>query len=156
MNSARTRWRFGLVAVLILVGCAKEDQQSVELYRAPAIPNTVDGVVFEAGNWEPHLAAGEEGSSWGNHRAVVVVADPSVEAVTVTIPWRRRDANPFAKSVVVLDASTGEPVPNALATRIENASGDVIFQPNPGSSTYHVYYMPWHSTGSYYPTITYP
>ncbi len=51
---------------------------------------------------------------------------------------------------------TGQPVPNALATRIENASGDVIFQPNPGSSTYHVYYMPWHSTGSYYPTITYP
>ncbi len=156
MNSATTRSRFGLVAVLILVGCGNEGQQSVELYRAPAISNTVDGVVFEAGNWEPHLAAGEEGSSWGNHRAVVVVADPSVEAVTVTIPWRRRDADPFAKSVVVLDASTGEPVPNALATRIENASGDVIFQPNPGSSTYHVYYMPWHSTGSYYPTITYP
>ncbi|MGB5161589.1 MAG: glycoside hydrolase domain-containing protein [Thermoanaerobaculia bacterium] len=156
MSTARTRWLFGLMAVLILGGCTGEDQQAVGLYRAPAIPNTVDGVVFEAGNWEPHLAAGEEGSSWGNHRAVVVVEDPSVEAVTVTIPWRRRDVEPSAKSVVVFDASTGQPVPNALATRIENASGDVIFQPNPGSSTYHVYYMPWHSTGSYYPTITYP
>jgi hypothetical protein len=156
MRRARTHWRFGLAAVLILVGCAKKDQQSVELYRAPAIPSTVDGVVFEAGNWEPHLAAGDEGFSWGNHRAVVEVEDPSVEAVAVTVPWRRRDANPSAKSVVVLDAATGQPVSNALASRIENASGDVIFQPTAGSSTYHVYYMPWHSTGSYYPTITYP
>jgi len=156
MTTEKTRLRSGLVAVLVLAGCAGGDQESVGLHRAPPIPNNVDGVIFEAGNWEPHLAAGDEGSSWGNHRALVVVEDPSVAAVMVTIPWRRRDAVPSARSVVVLDASTDQPVPNAVATRIENSSGDVIFQPNPGSSTYHVYYMPWHSTGSYYPTITYP
>ncbi len=156
MSAAGPLCRFGLVAVLVLTGCAEEGPQPTPLHRAPPIPNTVDGVVFEAGNWEPHLAAGDEGFSWGNHRAVVVVEDPSAEAVTVTIPWRRRDADPSAKSVVVLDAATGQTVSNALATRIENASGEVIFQPDPGSSTYHVYHMPWHSTGSYYPTITYP
>jgi len=156
MNTARTSLQLGLLAILLLAGCGETEQQTTRLFRAPPIPNTVEGVVFEAGNWEPHLAAGDEGSSWGNHRAVVVVEDPSVEAVTVTIPWRRRDADPSAKSVVVLDASTGQPVQNALATRIENASGDVVFQPNPGSSTYHAYYLPWQSTGSYYPTITYP
>ncbi len=120
-------------------------------------------MIWEAGNWEPHLAAGDEGVSWGNHRAVVVVertaareAPGRPDAVRVTIPWRRRDADPASKGVIVVDAATGEAVRNALATRIENASGDVVFQPNPGSSDYHVYYLPWQSSGGYYPTITYP
>ena len=156
MTTVLARCRIGLVVVVVLAACSEDRPQTAALHRAPPIPNEVDGVIFEAGNWDPHLVAGEEGFSWGNHRAVVVVEDPSVEAVTVTIPWRRRDADPSSKSVVVLDSATGQPVPNALATRIENASGDVFFQPNPGSDTYHVYYMPWHSTGSYYPTITYP
>jgi hypothetical protein len=132
----------------------------------------VDGVVWEEGNWEPHLAAGEEGVSWGNHRAVVVLEETATDAggaateieappasddaVIVTIPWRRRDANPERKGLVVVDAATGEAVANAMALRVERASGDVVFQPNPGSSVYHVYYMPWQSTGGYYPTVTYP
>jgi Rib/alpha/Esp surface antigen-like repeat protein len=113
-------------------------------------------VVFETGSWEPHLAAGDRGSSWGNHRAVVVLDSADGDAVVVTIPWRRRDRDPAAKSIVVVDAASGEAVPNALALRIENESGDVVFQSNPGSSTYYVYYMPWESTGGYYPRITYP
>jgi hypothetical protein len=150
---------------------------SPRLYRAPAISNIVDGVIWEAGNWEPHLAAGDEGVSWGNHRAVVEVGDAAVggaeelaggaaetgatpaqerDAVFVTIPWRRRDTDPASKGVIVVDAGSGEAIQNALATRIENASGDVVFQPNPGSSVYHVYYLPWQSSGGYYPTVTYP
>jgi hypothetical protein len=132
--------------------------EEVSLYRAPAISNELGGVVFETGNWEPHLAAGEAGVSWGNHRAVVVVdtADQAAEAVTVVIPWRRRDQDPGTKAIVVVDAASGAPVRNAMALRVENASGEVVFQPNPGSSTYHVYYLPWQSTGGYYPTVTYP
>jgi len=38
------------------VGPANSD----ELYRAPKISKVIDGVVFEAGNWEPHLAPGAE------------------------------------------------------------------------------------------------
>jgi hypothetical protein len=83
-------------------------------------------------------------------------ADASADIVTVTIPWRRRDHEPEAKSVVVLDAATGTPLTNSIAIRIEAGSGEVRFQPNAGSSSYHVYYMPWHSTGGYYPTVTYP
>jgi hypothetical protein len=166
--------------LLLLAACTDPGSQSAALYQAPAIPNEIDGVVFEAGNWEPHPAAGEAGVSWGNHRAVVVVADSILggagqtqvsegsmpgargtgraapDAVLVSIPWRRRDRNPEEKGIIVVDAATGEPVRNALATRVENVLGEVIFQPNPGSSTYHVYYMPWQSTGGYYPTITYP
>jgi hypothetical protein len=162
----KTLSRTKLVSVLVAVfplACAEPVTDTVALFRAAPITNTIDGVVFEAGNWGPHLEAGAEGSSWGNHRAVVVV-DETVTgtegdgpgAVLATIPWRRRDQDPDAKSVVVVDAGGGEPLRNVFAPRIENASGDIVFQPNAGSSTYHVYYMPWHSTGSYYPTITYP
>ena len=107
MNRTRTVLGSGLLTALLLAACTPEEPQNLSLFRAPAIPNTVDGVVFEAGDWEPHLAAGDEGDSWGNHRAVVVVDDTSAEAVIATIPWRRRDADPAAKSIVVLDASSG-------------------------------------------------
>ncbi|NQW02487.1 MAG: hypothetical protein HQ485_00495, partial [Acidobacteria bacterium] len=119
----------------------------------------VDNVVFEAGNWAPFLTAGEKGTSWGNHRAVVVVGDvgpASSETVVATIPWRRHDPNPGAKAIVVLDATTNEPVKNAVALRVDNASGVVAFEANASSSLYHVYYMPWMTTGGPYPTVTYP
>ncbi len=152
------------LALILPLGCSGPGGETRELYRAPTIPNVVDGVIWEAGKWEPHLAAGDEGVSWGNHRAVVALEDAGAEAgarggpdaVFVTIPWRRRDADPASKGVIVVDAATGEAVRNVLATHIGNASGDVVFQPNPGSSVYHVYYLPWQSSGGYYPTITYP
>jgi hypothetical protein len=145
-----------LLGLMLLSGCGDGTPVTEALYRAPSPPNPVDGVLFEAGNWDPHLQAGEEGVSWGNHRAVVAVEDPSVEVVQVTIPWRRHDPDPASKGIVVVDAATGEPVENSLAVRVESVSGEVAFQPNPGSTIYHVYYMPWQSTGGYYPTISYP
>lgn len=130
-----------------------------DLHRAPLISNVVDEVVFEAGNWTPDLAAGSKGESWGNHRAVVEVEGAASLAaganVRVTIPWRRRDPNPASKAVVVVDAAINQPVRNAVALRIENASGDIVFQPNRGSGTYHVYYLPWQTTGGSYPKVTY-
>ncbi|UCC26513.1 MAG: hypothetical protein JSU98_05285 [Gemmatimonadales bacterium] len=143
---------------LALAACADTGGDPRPLYRAPALSNEIDGVVFEAGNWTPHLAAGEEGFSWGNHRAVVEL-DPGLDtarAVRVTIPWRRRDLRPGSKAVVVLNGATDTPVANALALRVDNVSGEVVFQPTPGSAAYHVYYLPWRSTGGYYPTVTYP
>ncbi len=149
--------------LLALAACSGGEGGDVSLYRVPPPDNVVDGVVWEAGDWEPHLRAGSEGFSWGNHRAVVVLEEAGTgagattpEAVAVTIPWRRRDPHPGSKAVVVVDADTGKPVPNALVLRSENASGEVVFQPNPGSGTYHVYFLPWHSSGGYYPTVTYP
>ncbi len=156
MTLNRSTPQLYVAAVLLLLTACAGSEGSRELYRAPEIPNVIDGVVFEAGNWEAHLPAGAEGRSWGNHRAVVVLDSAGGEAVVVTIPWRRHDRDPAAKSVVVVDVASNEPVSNALALQVENVSGDVVFQPNPGSSTYHVYYMPWESTGGYYPRITYP
>ncbi len=144
------------IALSVLASACAESAELGELYRAPSIPNAVDGVVFEAGNWTPHLAAGAEGSSWGNHRAVVRVADPAQPTVRVTIPWRRRDSSPSTKNIVVVDATSEELVTNAFPLRVENVSGEVVFQPNERSSTYHIYYLPWTSTGGYYPSVTYP
>jgi hypothetical protein len=142
-------------AALLLTSCAGSGG-SDELYGAPEISNVIDGVVFEAGDWEPHLAAGAEGRSWGNHRAVVVLDSAGGDAVLVTIPWRRRDREPAAKSIVVVDAGSNEPVTNVIPLCIDNMSGEIAFRPNPGSEAYHVYYLPWESTGGYYPRITYP
>jgi hypothetical protein len=150
-----------LAAALVLIvfgACTASDSETALLYRAAAVPNTIDGVVFESGNWVPHLAAGDEGVSWGNHRAVVMLdaEGETRDVASVTIPWRRRDHDPEEKSIVVLDAETGALIQNVIAMRVDNVSGEIRFQPVPGSAEYHVYYMPWQSTGGYYPTITYP
>lgn len=125
------------------------------LYRAPTISNVVDGVRYEPGNWEPMLAAGAKGESWGNHRAVVTLEHRTSDPVVVSIPWRRHDEHPETKAIVVVDARTGKSV-NSLPLHIDNVAGEIIFQPVQGHAVYHVYYMPWVSTGGYYPKVTYP
>ena len=45
--------------------------------------------------------------SLGNHRVIVSVDKPA-DAVLATIDWRRRDLNPEAKNLIVVDAATGE------------------------------------------------
>ena len=44
--------------------------------------------------------------SLGNHRVIVSVDKPD-DAVLATIDWRRRDLNPEAKNLIVVDAATG-------------------------------------------------
>lgn len=146
---------FGTASLVAVVWAT--EPPFADLHRAPAITNVVDDVVFEAGNWTPHLAAGEKGESWGNHRAVVEVPAALTPGanVRVTIPWRRHDPNPAAKAVVVVDAATGKQVPNVLALHINNVDGEVLFQSNQGSRTYYVYYLPWETNGGNYPRVTY-
>jgi len=147
--------RAGIIvaAAIGVLGCA---DGVGEPDHAPPIPNVIDGVVWEAGNWEPDLVPGAEGTSLGNHRAVVLLNGAVGDAVIVTIPWRRHDADPGAKSIVVIDSTTGQPVANAVALRVDHVSGYIVFQPNRGSTLYYVYYMPWETTGGYYPRVTYP
>ncbi len=145
-----------LLAMAGLAACSAAEPEYGDLHRAPAPSNVVDGVIHEAGDWTPHLEAGAKGTSWGNHRAVVEVASPDeARTVRATIPWRRRDRDPAAKGIVVIDAASGRPVANAVALRIDNVSGDIVFAPVPGVSTYHVYFLPWQSGGGYYPTVSY-
>ncbi len=148
--------RFLLSACLILIGCSEPTTN--QPVPAPPIQQTVDGVEWGVGNWEPHLAAGAEGLSWGNHRAVVELADADLDGnpVVAEITWRRADSHPELKAIVVVDAETGEAVPNAAPLQINAHQGEVAFQPVPGHATYHIYHMPWESTGGYYPRVSYP
>ena len=92
----------------------------------------------------------------GNHRFVLRVAEPA-DAVWAHIEWRRRDQNPDAKELIVVDGRTGKPLPNVLRIKINRESGDLLFQPVSGAGEYYVYYLPY--TGkpkSSYPRISYP
>ncbi|MEO8294709.1 MAG: glycoside hydrolase domain-containing protein, partial [Gemmatimonadota bacterium] len=115
-------------------------------FGSPAVAPAQEPV-HRTGTWER--------DSLGNHRAVVRVSS-AAPAVRVVIPWRRRDSNPGMKEIVVLTGS-GERVRNVAPIRMEQASGEIVFEPIAGTGDYYVYYM--HYTGTFrspYPKISYP
>ncbi|MBP6507404.1 MAG: hypothetical protein KA257_07545, partial [Opitutaceae bacterium] len=91
----------------------------------------------------------------GNHRVRVHVAHKA-DAVWVHIPWRRRDRDPEAKAVFVVDAATDTRVDNVLAVTVNRECGDLIFQPRTAPGDYWVYFMPCHYEGwKNSPTVVY-
>jgi hypothetical protein len=103
-------------------------------------------VPYRIGRWDP--------DSLGNHRAVLRVTAPA-RAVQVTIPWRRRDAEPERKQVVVTTTS-GLRVGNVVAIEVARERGILAFEPTAGPGEYFVYFMPYAgSVRSNYPRITY-
>ena len=94
--------------------------------------------------------------SLGNHRVVVAVDKPA-DAVLATIDWRRRDLNPEAKNLIVVDAATGERITNVCRFTIDRERGEVVFQPQTVPGEYYIYYLKNVMSGSpYYPTVNYP
>jgi hypothetical protein len=103
-------------------------------------------VPYRLGRWDP--------DSLGNHRAVVRVAAPA-RAVQVSIPWRRRDADPERKQIVVTTTS-GLRVSNVVPIDLTRERGILAFEPSAGAGEYFVYFMPYTgSVRSNYPRITY-
>ena len=94
--------------------------------------------------------------SLGNHRVIVSVDKPA-DAVLATIDWRRRDLNPEAKNLIVVDAATGERITNVCRFTIDRERGEVAFQPQTVPGEYYIYYLKNVMSGSpYYPTVNYP
>ena len=94
--------------------------------------------------------------SLGNHRVIVSVDKPA-DAVLATIDWRRRDLNPEAKNLIVVDAATGERITNVCRFTIDREQGEVVFQPQSVPGEYYIYYLKNVMSGSpYYPTVNYP
>ncbi len=138
MRSARRcapGWCLGLLAVMVAVPAPVTG-----ILSAQEVPYTV-------GEWDRTV--------FGNHRAVVRV-DETAPAVRVTIPWRRRDADPATKKIIVVAAATGAEVANVVRVRIERAAGELVFEPVAGAGEYHVYYLPYLSEGRNYPRVSYP
>lgn len=94
--------------------------------------------------------------SLGNHRVIVSVDKPA-DAVLATIDWRRRDLNPEAKNLIVVDAATGERITNVCRFTIDRERGEVVFQLQTVPGEYYIYYLKNVMSGSpYYPTVNYP
>ncbi len=112
----------------------------------------------------PHLLAEEipygtgtwDSDSFGNHRAVVRVNQQG-DAVWVRVQWRRRDADPEKKNIIIIDTQTGTRIKNLCRVDINREFGDLVFQPVTVPGDYYVYYLPHVMVGrSNYPTVIYP
>jgi len=91
----------------------------------------------------------------GNHRAVVR-ADGPAPAVWAHIDWRRRDRDPEAKDVRVVDLTTGQAVTNVVRAHVGRESGDIIFEPATAPGDYGIYYLPYNpGTGNFDAAGTY-
>jgi hypothetical protein len=127
---------------------------------------------------KPGIGKWDHESGLGNHRVVVRVeapvpstsplskkgagratGSPSIArpaVVQVLIPWRRRDAEPEKKNVIVIDASTGERIRNVLALAVTKETGFLLFEPQTVPGDYCVYFMPYKSEGrKNYPNVKY-
>lgn len=111
-------------------------------------------VPYESGNWT-HPDYSKTFKSYGNQRVVVKITDQSYGNAQVIIPWRRRDNHPEKKDIIIVDAKTNLIVKNKYVLEINNEFGHIIFKPNNKSDLYYIYYLPHHSTGSYYPKLEY-
>ncbi len=103
----------------------------------------------------PYGVGDWDAETLGNHRIVVRVEDVA-SAVVVDVPWRRRDAEPGGKAVIVTDAED-QSIDNVARISVARERGVLAFEPTAGPGTYHVYFLPWVTEGrSNYPTVSYP
>jgi hypothetical protein len=96
-----------------------------------------------------------DADSLGNHRAVVQFHGAGPVA-KVSIPWRRRDAEPQKKRILVQDGQSGKLIPNFKVTSISREGVEMYFEPVSGNGSYFIYYMPYKNEGrSNYPRGVY-
>jgi hypothetical protein len=98
------------------------------------IVNQYPDLTYGVGTW------GQNGL--GNHRALVRV-NAYANPTRVHIPWRRRDANPELKEVVVMNLTTAQRVTNVVKVNITREFGDLIFQPDSVPADYGFYFLPY-------------
>src|SRR5512147_2326803 len=99
----------------------------------------------------PRSVAAWDALAYGHHRALVRVDAPA-DAVVVEVPWRRPDAKPEEKDVIVVDAATGLRVADVARLSVTRERGVLAFRPATAPGDYYLYYLPFQMTGrSNYP-----
>ena len=140
-------------------GCnSSTTPEDVSTARASAVvDNNIDGVLYSIGDWEPHLPAGERGSSPGNHRALIKIDSVSStnDAVVAEIKWRLPTDAPANTGVVMFGATRMDTVRNVIVLERDSQSGTIAFEPLDGENDYFAYYLPHETTGGYYPRVSY-
>eukprot|EP00964_Phaeocystis_antarctica_P096033 scaffold62411_cov59-Phaeocystis_antarctica.AAC.1 len=82
----------------------------------------------------------------GDVRATLRVSDPGASKVDAVIWWRRRDAHPEHKAVLVTD-DKANPIALVAPPLVSAPCGVISFVPN-GAALYHVYYLPYYQSGT--------
>ncbi len=93
------------------------------------------------------LASGQwDWAHRGDVRAALSVGHEYVgKQISATIEWRRRDAEPEQKRVL-LTAEDGTVLTGVTTPRVEQHSGTVVFTP-PTAGIYYCYYLPYTQSG---------
>ncbi|MBT3191005.1 MAG: hypothetical protein HN341_00465 [Verrucomicrobia bacterium] len=77
---------------------------------------------------------------YGLHRAVVTVP-AAAGAITVCLPWRRRDS-PEAKCIIVTDEKD-QRVANIFRVSVSSERATLVFGPVADTGTFYIYYLPF-------------
>lgn len=124
-----------LIFVFFLVSCQQKQTPDGESQYQSFSPDGIPFVIADSA-WTADMQ--------GNHRAVVSVDLSKVKnAVQVDLPWRRADLRPESKMIIVVDALTGKNIRNVKVLSFSSEKGIIAFEPNPSSSKYYVYYLPY-------------
>ena len=86
---------------------------------------------------------------FGNHRAIILVDKPS-DAVRVDFLWRRHDASPEKRRMMIVCAETGDEIKNIYRLAINNECCELVFGPVISSGTYFFYYLPYNPVTNQY------
>ncbi len=80
--------------------------------------------------------------SFGNHRAVVEISRPT-EVALLDLAWRRHDRKPEDKRFIIVEAASGDTVPNIFRFEVNNERCKIAFGPVKKAGTYYFYYAPF-------------
>ena len=78
----------------------------------------------------------------GNHRAVLAVDAPA-EVVKLSFDWRRPDKEVENRRFLIVDAETGDTIPNIQRLEVNNEQCELLFGPVKKKGTYFFYYLPY-------------
>ena len=90
--------------------------------------------------------------SFGNHRAILTVEN-AAEVVRLDMKWRRPDQSPESRRFLIVNAATGDTIPNVKKLTVDNERCQILFGPVTQSGTYYFYYLPYvvqEGSGFYY------
>src|SRR5690554_4035093 len=125
-----------IIVVCIFCACAKNFPDG-ECQYMDFIPDDIPFTIADS-VWNV--------DSFGSQRAIVTIDatihSENINAVQVTLPWRRPDLRPETKKVVVMDSQTGQEIKNVSIIDFSSEKGVIAFQPQTVPGTYELYYFP--------------
>ena len=80
--------------------------------------------------------------SFGAHRAVINIAKVTDVAI-LNLTWRRHDRNPAEKQFIIVNAETGDTIPNIYRYHVDNENCKIAFGPVQKPGKYYFYYLPY-------------